>query len=323
MAFRDRFRDRSEHVARDGKLEVKAPTPVQPPPPAPLATDNSWAQQQPADSWAAGAGARPWGLGSVIGIPDSAAGTGSSPAGAPPLPGDVSVSGKPRHVKPPLPDFHELALVQFGRRAGQARLTDRQAVLVSHPVMGNYEQHGFRDYLKMVDDYQHHRFGGLGAEDNEEKRKLREARQKMFQYGDAVTSVNAVVRSTLAGGEDDPRVSPTSSRRQPPSGGASPASSVKRANEAKSPSRLSIPERKPTVDALLAIQKRERALMFAENYAPKPVSPRVKGLKSQTPLPTGTKSSVAPDDYQLMSLEEKHRRDLETIARIKKQLNLA
>jgi len=194
--------------------------------------------------------------------------------------------GRRGRRKDPLPDFHELEVLDHSRRQGRQHV-ERMPVLVDHPVAGEYHQHTIGEYKRMLKEYQRQRFGGLGAEDNEQKQQEREKRRKMHEYGKQVNAVNFAVLDQLMG---------DSWHNRPI-------------------------EKKLDTDAQLALIKRQRAKMYADAVKPPVVSAR-RGSppKSKTPQPTMSESARALETVE--TLEEKHRRDQEAIRRIKAQLNM-
>ena len=208
--------------------------------------------------------------------------------GAGPSPTAEEMSpGRRERRKEMLPDFHELEVLDASRRQGRGHV-ERMPVLVDHPVSGEYHQHTLSEYKRMMKEVQTQRFGGLGAEDNEQKQAEREKRRKMSEYGKQVNAVNFAVLDQLMG---------DSWHNRPI-------------------------EKKLDTDAQLAKIKRERAKMYADAVKPPVVSARKQSPpKAKTPQP-GLSASARALDTDVESLEEKHRRDQEAIRRIKAQLNM-
>lgn len=212
-----------------------------------------------------------------------------------------------------------------------------------------YQQHTYGEYKKMVNEYKNCKWGGLGPEETEEKRRARENRQKFLDYGKNVSQLNLQLVQQL-----QQAVSPS------PQGRGSPP--LKQS---------AMIQRRLTDEAELGRLKRERMMMFTANLLQK--DPKGTGLSPArgfvTPSPTlldavsessdahaqpvatigelhmttGPTSQsgaiqtslhyqsfspqhVSPPPPQslqeLKALEDKHRQDYEKILQIKRQLGV-
>lgn len=184
---------------------------------------------------------------------------------------------------------------------------------LSGPPASNmkYKQHTMSEYQRVMQDFQHIKWGGLGADDNDEKKKARETRQRVLEYGKCVSQLNvqvikqALPESALGAGHHD-----------------APGSKL-------------IP-RKLTKEGELARLKRERALRFADQLWVRPDGQPVHGRSSvepNAPLPSSTSPARRANTNHVMipgpqlveelhALEGRHREDYERIVAIKRQLGI-
>lgn len=173
-----------------------------------------------------------------------------------------------------------------------------------------YRQHTVHDYQRIMDDFQHIKWGGLGANDNEEKRRARETRKRVQDYGKCVSQLNVQMIKAQHNMQPSPQRSP---------GRAGPAAQSQPI------------ARKLTKEGELARLKRERALRFAEQLWVKPTS---SGPPSDAPIvPSssparvnhGRSNQLLPPPMlaqELHALEDRHREDYEKILSIKRQLGI-
>ncbi|CUG93643.1 Hypothetical protein, putative [Bodo saltans] len=179
-----------------------------------------------------------------------------------------------------------------------------------------YKQHTVNEYHRVMNEFQQIKWGGLGADDNDEKRKARAIRQRVLDYGKCVSQLNVQVIKQSA---------PEDHRHIGAGGGIVGSSSSQ-----------PIP-RKLTKEGELAKLKRERALQFADQLWVRPDGQPAHGNgrksvelspapASQSPARRGNPNQVMiPGPLlveELHALEGRHREDYERILSIKRQLGI-
>ena len=174
----------------------------------------------------------------------------------------------------------------------------------------NYHAHDVKEYRKLQQQYSNQKWGGLGYVDTEEQQAAREKRAKVFDYGKCVSQINAAILQ---------------------------ASSPTRSDDAAGAEKHSLTiQRRLTEEAEVAKMKRERALHFfgklTENKWKLPIkeAPNVhmspSPSRDREPFNDGPLPQLVPEQKealdQLQELLEKHRRDQETMLRIKRELGM-
>ena len=150
------------------------------------------------------------------------------------------------------------------------------------PLLGEYNAHTLKDYKKMKEEYNHQRWGGLGPNDSPTLQAERDRRRKMFEYGRSVNAVNFALM-------DEPK------------------DALYSKNSDCIPRSLS-------KEGRIGLAKRERALKYGAQFA----HPKVQ-QKARTPQPGDVNNQLA---IELQRLLEKHHKDHAEIAKIKQMLDL-
>jgi hypothetical protein len=173
-----------------------------------------------------------------------------------------------------------------------------------------YKEHTVNEYHRVMNDFQQIKWGGLGANDSDEKKRARATRQRVLDYGKCVSQLN--VQIIKQSSPEDHQGNVASSQPIP---------------------------RKLTKEGELARLKRERALQFADQLWVRPdgqpahgngrksVEPQsgvVPAPSSQSPARRGNHVMIPGPQLveELHALEGRHREDYERILSIKRQLGI-
>jgi hypothetical protein len=174
-----------------------------------------------------------------------------------------------------------------------------------------YKEHTVNEYHRVMNDFQQIKWGGLGANDSDEKKRARATRQRVLDYGKCVSQLNVQIIKQASPEDHQGNVASSS---QP------------------------IP-RKLTKEGELARLKRERALQFADQLWVRPdgqpahgngrksVEPQsgvVPAPSSQSPARRGNHVMIPGPQLveELHALEGRHREDYDRILSIKRQLGI-
>jgi hypothetical protein len=259
----------------------------------------------------------------------------AAPAPPPPPPPDLSVpvlqdlgklnpSSRSRigmlptasSLAPPPPAKDQLSespstadVTKYGRRAGS---NSPDGLGYTPPT--SYHAHDVKEYRKLQQQYSTQRWGGLGFVDTEEQKAAREKRARVFEYGKCVSQINAAILKA-----------------------SSPEPEAAHNNGNISGERQSVTiQRKLTEEAEVARLKRDRALHFFDKLTDSKWKVAVRDTpdihvspspsRDREPFNDGPTPQLMPEQRealdQLQELLEKHRRDHETMLRIKRDLGM-
>ena len=223
------------------------------------------------------------------------------------LPTAANLAPPPQPQQEPPSTAEAAKAAQFGRRAGSTSPDYGSRMHFAPPT--NYHAHDVKEYRKLQQAYANQKWGGLGFVDTDDKVAAREKRAKVFEYGKCVSQINAAILQASSPTPDDA------------------------ANAEKHS--LTI-QRRLTEEAEVAKMTRERALHFfgklTENKWKLPIKeqPNIhmspSPSRDREPFNDGPLPELVPEQKealeQLQELLEKHRRDHETMLRIKRELGM-
>jgi hypothetical protein len=202
-------------------------------------------------------------------------------------------------------------------RAGRRASPDGLAGVFAPPA--NYHAYDVKEYRKLQQQYANQRWGGLGFVDSDEQKAAREKRARVFEYGKCVSQINAAILKAYTPEPDAV-------------GGSS-----QQASDSSNPARSAAITRKLTEDGEIAKLKRDRAIHFFDKLTDsKWKLPVVKApTLHASPSPSRDREpfteecdapKLLPEQRealdQLQDLMEKHRRDYDTMIRMKRELGM-